>query len=157
HADFHIVAVADPDPRRCALAETAIPGVRTYADAATLLQHERLDFVDIAAPPALHAPLITAAAAAGVHVLCEKPLMVGQAEYQAVRRAVRRAGTVLYTVHNWKYSDAFAAVRQWLADGSLGALRSISFETTRDGCAVAAGDNWRVRAAVAGGGILTDH
>ncbi len=156
-ADFRIVAVADPDAERRALAESLLPGVRAYASAQEVLRREPLDFVDIAAPPALHAPLIVAAADAGVHALCEKPLTTSLADYAAIHAAVRAAGTVLFTVHNWKYSEAFRAVQQVLADGALGALSAISFDTARNGCAAAAGDNWRVRAAVAGGGILVDH
>ena len=72
--DFRIVAVADSDPQRRALAQELIPGVRTYGETTTLLRRERLDFVDIATPPAFHAPAILAAAEAGVHVLCEKPM-----------------------------------------------------------------------------------
>jgi predicted dehydrogenase len=156
-ADFRIVAVADPDAERRTVAESLLPGVRTYAGADELLDRERVDFVDIAAPPALHAPLIAAAAHAGVHVLCEKPLTTSLEDYTAIHAGVRAAGTVLCTVHNWKYSEAFRAVQQVLADGALGALSAISFDTARDGCAAASGDNWRVRAAVAGGGILVDH
>lgn len=154
---FEISAVADPDPARRALAGELIPGVRTYAESDELLQRERLDFVDIATPPAGHAPAITAAAAAGVHVLCEKPLTTSWDEYVALRDATRRAGIVLHTVHNWKYSEAFRVVSELLADGALGALTAISFDTARNGCAAATADNWRVRASVAGGGILVDH
>jgi predicted dehydrogenase len=155
--DFRMVAVCDPDPLRRQLAAELIPGVRTYADSATLLRDERLDFVDVATPPAFHRPAILAAAAAGVHVLCEKPLTTSWAEYEAVRAAVERAGVVLHTVHNWKYSEAFRAAHALLGSGALGALSAVAFDTARNGCAAASGDNWRVRAAVAGGGILVDH
>jgi len=74
-----------------------------------------------------------------------------------VRDAIRRAGVVLYTVHNWKYSEAFRTTQRLLSEGSLGPLNAVSFDTARNGCSVATGDNWRVRAAVAGGGILVDH
>ena len=155
--DFAIVAVADSDPQRRALAERLLPGVRTYPDAGALLRHEQLDFVDIATPPAFHAAAVIAAAEAGVHVLCEKPIPPSAREYRAVRAAVRRAGVVLYTVHNWKYSEAFRSARRVLADGNLGALSTISFDTARNGCAVTTAENWRVRASIAGGGILIDH
>ena len=155
--DVEIVAVADPDRERRALATTLIAGVRTYATADELLRSERIDFVDIATPPVAHAAAIMAAAHAGVHVLCEKPLTTSWDEYRVLRSAARRAGIVLHTVHNWKYSEAFCTVRQLLADGAVGALRTISFDTARNGCAAATGDNWRVRASVAGGGILVDH
>ncbi|HXQ20595.1 MAG TPA: Gfo/Idh/MocA family oxidoreductase [Candidatus Acidoferrales bacterium] len=156
-SDFRIVAVSDCDPQRRALAEQLIPGVRTYADSAALLRRERLDFVDIATPPAQHTAAVLAAANAGVHVLCEKPLTTSWKEYRAVRAAVQRAGVVLYTVDNWKYSEAFRVAREMLAGGALGALHAISFDTARNGCATATGDNWRVRASIAGGGILVDH
>jgi predicted dehydrogenase len=155
--DFRIVAVTDPDPERRACALSLLPGVHTYTDADALLHGEQLDFVDIAAPPAVHAPLVIAAANAGVHVLCEKPLTASMQEYSTVQAAVRRAGIVLHTVHNWKYSDAFRAVQRIMASGALGALRTITFDTARDGCAAATGDNWRMRAALSGGGILVDH
>jgi predicted dehydrogenase len=155
--DVRIVAVADSHPQRRAAAERVLPGVRTYARSDTLLHHERLDFVDIATPPAAHAPAIIAAARAGVHVLCEKPISISMAQYRAVRTALRCAGVVFHAVHNWKYSEAFGAVRQVLAAGVLGRLRAISLDTARNGYAAAVHDNWRVDAARAGGGILMDH
>ena len=156
-ADSRIVAVADCDPHRRLLAQRVLPGVRTYVSAGELLRSERLDFVDIATPPAFHAPAIVAAAEAGVHVLCEKPVCTSMKQYQAVRAAVQRAGVVLHTVHNWKYSEAFRTARQLLAEGALGALTTISFDTARNGCAPTTADNWRINASVAGGGILVDH
>jgi predicted dehydrogenase len=155
--DFRITAVSDPDPARCALAASLLPGVHTYARVEELLRNEPLDFVDISAPPALHTLLIVAAANAGIHVLCEKPLAVSLHDYSTARAAARRAGIVVHTVHNWKYSEAFLAVQRIIADGTLGAITEIVFETTRNGCAAATADNWRVRAGMAGGGILVDH
>lgn len=156
-SDFEIVAVVDSDGERRALAADAIPGARTYADVETLLQREHLDFVDIATPPVFHPAAITAAAKAGVHVLCEKPLTTSLPDYVELRHAVERAGIVLHTIHNWKYSEAFALTRRVVAAGELGGLRSIVFDTARNGCSVATRENWRVDAAVAGGGILVDH
>jgi len=156
-SDFRIVAVVDSDPRRRALAAAQLPGTRTYSTADELLRHERLDFVDIATPPAFHAPAIIAAAQAGVHVLCEKPITTSVHEYRAARDAIRRAGVVLHTVHNWKYSEAFRTVRQLLHAGTVGRLNGIAFHTARNGCASSTRENWRVQAAVAGGGILVDH
>ncbi len=156
-ADARIVAVADVDPERLAQARRLLPAARVYATADELLRQEPLDFVDIAAPPSLHAPMIVAAAAAGVHVLCEKPLTTSAVEYAAVRAAAARAGTVVYTVHNWKFSEAFQAAQRLLNQGAIGTLSGIRFETARNGCSVATGANWRIQAGVAGGGILVDH
>jgi predicted dehydrogenase len=155
-ADFRIVAVTDPDPDRRALAVQLIPEVRAYATVDELFRHEQLEFVDIASPPACHTAAILAAAAAGAHVLCEKPLNTSLQDYRAVRAAVQGAGVVLHTVHNWKYSEAFRTVRELLAHGRIGGAHSIFFDTARNGYAASTGD-WRVSPALAGGGILVDH
>src|SRR5262245_45854366 len=73
--DVRIVAVADITPARLELARASIPGVRTYPTWQALLEGEKeLDFVDICTPPSDHAEIADAAAARGLHVLCEKPL-----------------------------------------------------------------------------------
>ncbi|HYD49016.1 MAG TPA: Gfo/Idh/MocA family oxidoreductase [Terriglobales bacterium] len=153
---FEIVAVADPSPERRRAAELALPGVRTYTDHTALLAAERIDFVDIASPPAYHAPAMRAATEHQVHIVCEKPLTATRAEYLPVRQAVIAAGTVLYPVHNWKSAEAFRLAAAVIAAGSLGELRRLRFETHRNGWA-AGGNDWRTEAAIAGGGILVDH
>jgi len=154
--DFRIVAVSDCDAQRRTAAAGLLGGVHTYTTTEELLANEELDFVDIATPPAFHSQAIIAAAKAGVHVLCEKPLTTAVAEYRDVHAAVSHAGVVLHTVHNWKYSEAFRAVQLVLSQGGVGALKAISFDTARNGCAASNG-NWRMQAATAGGGILVDH
>jgi predicted dehydrogenase len=155
--DMHIVAVAEPNPDRRARAGALLPGAALYSDAARLLREVPLDFVDIATPPSLHARCIVAAAAAGVHVLCEKPLTPSLQDYERVREAVVSGGVTLFTVHNWKFSDPFRRVRALVADGAIGPLTRIEFETVRDGCAGGVADDWRMRRGLAGGGILVDH
>jgi predicted dehydrogenase len=155
--DVELIAVAEPDASRRAHAAALLPGIACYEDPGELLRRERVDFVDIAAPPALHASLIGAAAAAGAHVLCEKPLVVSLEELTRVRDAVARAGVTLFTVHNWTYSEPFRRVRALLDAGAVGPLASVAIEVLRDGCAAAAGAGWRTRGALAGGGILVDH
>jgi predicted dehydrogenase len=155
--DFELVAVADPDPHRRAVAEQLIPAARIYDDPARLLASEALDVVDIAAPPALHPPLAIGAAQAGCHILCEKPLATRLEDFRAVLAAVRAAGVTLCTVHNWKYSDQFARLVSLLQAGAVGRPTHLRLETIRAGRAASVGSEWRSDAAVAGGGILVDH
>ncbi len=156
-SDFRIVAVADPDSQRRALALKALPEARIYSDLTSLLAREDIDFVDVASPPAYHASAVTEAATAGKHILCEKPLTTALDEYAQIRSAAHRHGVVVHTVHNWKHSEAFRLVQAKVAAGGLGTLRSIVFDTARNGCSATTGENWRVDATVAGGGILVDH
>ncbi len=155
--DVQIVAVADVDPVRRALAARLLPVARVYPDASALLQREQPDIVDIATPPALHVPFVVEAAAAGCHILCEKPLATAVADYRRAARAVAASGVTLFTVHNWKHSAQFARVSALLAEGAVGRVRHIRLETIRNGWSVAVGGAWRSRAALAGGGILVDH
>lgn len=155
--DFRIVAVCEPDPMRQQCARETIPSVRLYDSLEELLAREDVDFVDIATPPAMHAAQVLAAARARVHVLCEKPLTTSFAEFEEMQRAVRAAGVVLHTVHNWRFSEAFRALRAEMQREEFGALHSITLETLRAGCAPGAGGLWRLDAGLAGGGILVDH
>lgn len=152
---FDIVAVADPSPARRERAVELLPDVHVYADPATLLQYESLDFVDIASPPAFHAGAIVAASQHKLHILCEKPLVPARAAYELVQQAVAAAGSVLHPVHNWKHAEAFTAMRQ-AATHDLGEVDEISFRVERNGWSVSAGD-WRSLRQLSGGGILVDH
>lgn len=156
-ADVRVVAVLDADSERRSLAARLLPGARVYDDAASLFRREQPDLVDIATPPALHAPLIVQAARHGCHVLCEKPLATSPVDYRVVARAVRDADVTLFTVHNWKHSEPFRRVSRIVHAGELGPLKQIRFQTVRNGQSVTVGEEWRTRAAIAGGGILVDH
>jgi len=155
--DFRLVAVAEPDESRRGAAARVLREARLYASAEELLAREEVDVVDIAAPPYRHATLIAQAAAAGAHVLCEKPLATSWAEYRAALEAVRSAGVVLFTVHNWKHSMQFGRVAALLAEGAIGRPLHVRLETIRNGRAVTVGTDWRASAEMGGGGIVVDH
>jgi predicted dehydrogenase len=159
--DISIVAAADPRPAaREALGER-LPNLRLYETADELLSREDLDFADICAPPAMHAGLIAAALEKGLHVLCEKPLVLAADELTPLRETALRKGRALAAVHNWRHAPILAAARSLLAEGAIGEVRFCRWETLREKPAAAAGDtgqtNWRVNPAVSGGGILMDH
>jgi predicted dehydrogenase len=152
--DVRIVAVADPDPARRAAAARLLPHARVGADAATLLAAERSVLVDIAAPPAVHVPLVEMAARAGCHVLCEKPLATRRAAFARAAAAARGVGVALGAVHNWKHAAQFQRAAGLLAEGALGRLAGARVHVER--CAPAPGA-WRTRRALAEGGVLVDH
>jgi predicted dehydrogenase len=159
--DVAIVAAADPRPAaRESLAER-LPDLRLYETADELLSREALDFADICAPPAMHAGLIAAALEKGLHVLCEKPLVLTEEELMLVRETALRKGRTLAAVHNWRHAPILAAAQKLIADGAIGEVRFCRWETLRKKPAASAGDtgqtNWRVDPAVSGGGILMDH
>jgi len=120
------------------------------------LAEAQADFVDICTPPGSHETLILGALGAGCHVLCEKPLVTGSTE--GVAAAAARTGRVLHCVHNWLEAPVCRRISTLVADGAVGAVRSLQWQTLRSRPAVSVGSaNWRTDPALAGGGILVDH
>ena len=115
-----------------------------------------VDAVDICLPHHLHADAAIAAAQAGKHILCEKPLCTTPEESARVRQAVREAGVTLMCAHNQLFLPAVVAAKQILASGELGDVYEVrtndAFRT--DMTAESAG--WRATAATSGGGELID-
>jgi predicted dehydrogenase len=159
-ADVTFAAAADArtDGKEAFL--TTYPGARWYASAESLLRAEaELDFVDIATPPASHAPLIRQALGASRHVLCEKPLVLASGEIPELAALAAARKRALVAVHNWKHAPALAKVSEFVQGGAVGEVRRCRWETLRTRPAAASGDgsNWRLDPAQSGGGILMDH
>lgn len=157
--DVRIVAAADTDPARRALA-AGLPGARWYGSARDLLAAEALDFVDICTPPSAHAELIRAALERDLHVLCEKPLVSSPAALAELAALAPARDRVLHTVHNWQRAPVVERTAHLLSAGAIGPVRRVAWETRRLRPAVVAGEvngNWRVDPEVAGGGVLADH
>jgi predicted dehydrogenase len=158
-AGAELVAATDAEALRRGVFLAACPDGQWFASIEELLAAGGLDFVDICTPPASHAPNIRQALAAGLHVLCEKPLAIRAAD--AIAAAGERRGRVLHTVHNWLEAPISRQISRLIAKGAIGAVRSIDWQTLRMQPAVSVAakgaENWRTDPAIAGGGILFDH
>jgi predicted dehydrogenase len=155
-----IAAVADTNPERRALAADLLPSARFYASAGDLFAAEPLDFVDICTPPSSHAGIIAAALEHGLHVLCEKPLVLSSTALAELAAAAARRDRVLHTVHNWHHASIVERAGRLIAAGAIGPVEHIAWETLRLRPAPAGNErrpNWRVDPDVAGGGVLSDH
>jgi len=82
-----------------------------------------IGLVDISSPGATHAPIATAAAAAGKHILCEKPLANSVAEARAMLRAAEAAGVIHMVGFNYRRVPAVTFARQIIDEGRLGDIR----------------------------------
>jgi predicted dehydrogenase len=159
--DVRIVAVADITPARLALARQMIPGVRTYATHEELLAAEQeLDFIDIATPPCDHAPIALAAAARGIHVLCEKPLTTSTESARKLLLTAAQRRVVIYPCHNYKHAPVIKTVREILASGKIGDVTTVTLNTYRPTHARGVAEwlaDWRRIKSYSGGGIAMDH
>ena len=103
-----------------------IDPAHVYADLDQLLAHEPgLDFVDIATAPNLHRAQTEAAAAHGLHVLCQKPLAPSLDDAQAMLAACQQAGVLLSVNENWRWRSWYREVQRQLRQGALGRLRYV--------------------------------
>jgi predicted dehydrogenase len=159
--DVRIIAATDAAPSREQAFLAACRDGRWHETVDDLLSGEKLDFVDICAPPGSHAPLIERALDAGLHVLSEKPLVTRAEDAERVAGAAARSGHVLHTVHNWLCAPVCRKITALVEEGAVGPVRSVRWRTLRTQPAIAVSAegiaNWRVDPEQAGGGILSDH
>jgi len=123
HAHTAVVAVSS---RRKSSAERFIaehaPDATAYDDLAAALTHPGVDIVCICTPQHVHCENVLAAAAAGKHIVIEKPVAISPAELRTMHQAVQRAGvkTVVSFVLRW--NPLFQQIKKHTATGDLGEL-----------------------------------
>lgn len=151
-----LVALADPDPARLERAHAAAPEARTFGRIEDLLADSAAQAVYVATPNNLHAPTAIAAARAGKHVLCEKPMAMDAAEGRAMVDAARDAGVQLMVAYMTLFNPAFEAAQRVVASGMLGELvfvrgrHSYTISPSRISSAAA----WRLDPAQGGGPLM---
>lgn len=120
-----LVAVADPVP---GAAERLSPG-RSYLDPHELIADPDVEAVAICSPAASHADLVVAAARAGKHVFCEKPMALTLDDADRAIDAARYAGVALQVGFNRRFATDFADMHARIAEGTIGTpqlLRSLT-------------------------------
>jgi len=150
-----VVDVADPRPAHPGL----LDGASYFPTLDALLRTQRVDFVDICAPPSTHADAIEICAREGLHILCEKPLTDRPASVARVSSALRGTQSVFVPCHQYKYAPLWSAIERCIAAGSLGRVTLARFEVWRtqaDTGTAAWNPAWRTQRELGGGGVLTD-
>jgi len=151
-------ACCDVDEARArALAEQyGVPHI--FTDVGALLRSGTVDMVMICTPHPSHAALVIAAAEAGIHVLCEKPLTIDLGEADRMVEAAERAGIKFGGIFQRRFWPAAQRIRRAIDAGQLG-------RTTLAECQVRiwrpreyfARDAWRGKWATEGGGALMNQ
>jgi predicted dehydrogenase len=152
-----IVGVADSQSKSAETAAKELGCGFWTTDYRELLARADVDVVDICVPNHLHEEIILAAAAAGKHVYCEKPLANSVAQAKRIVEAVEKAGVKNQLNFNFRYYPAITRARQMISEGFLGQIFSYR------GCYYRSSYinpdkplSWRLNKSIAGGGALFD-
>ena len=148
-----LVGFSDDDAARGARFVEAF-GLRHFARHEDLLA-EGLDAVLVCAENARRRALVELAAAAGAHVLCEKPIEATLADAEAMRDACEAAGVTFMTAFPMRFDASIMAVKGALERGELGALQAVNGINHSE--IPKAHRAWFADKALAGGGAVMDH
>jgi predicted dehydrogenase len=122
-----------------------------------LIKRKDIDVVDISTPGNLHAEMAIAAARAGKHVICEKPLANSLAEARDMLKSVQKAGVKNMVFFNYRRVPAVAFARQMIREGKLGDIYHFRAAYLQDWIVDAEFPLvWRLDKKIAGSGALGD-
>jgi predicted dehydrogenase len=119
-----VVALASRDADRAAAAAAQLGIESAYGSSEDLLATD-IDAVYIPLPNDMHAEWTMKAAAAGKHVLCEKPLGLTAAEARMMADACRTAGVKLAEAFMYRHHPTWVEARRLVEAGSIGKLQSV--------------------------------
>lgn len=128
-------------------------GARAYADHRQMFEETALDGVVITVPHSLHARITLDAAAAGLHVLVEKPMATTVADCRAMTEGCAQAGVRLAVGHVLHFLPSVREAERILRSGRLGEPVVITERRTAD-YAPGSRPDWFFDPQIAGGGIV---
>ena len=124
-ARCEVAAIASRDLERARAAASELRIARAHGSYEDLLADPDVDAVYIPLPNHLHAEWTIAAARAGKHVLCEKPLAMTAADAERMIEACEAEGVLLMEAFMYRLHPSWEAVRELVASGRIGELRAV--------------------------------
>ena len=155
HVKVTALVSGSRDKARAVAAQYNVPetGLYGYDDFDRIKDNPAVDIVYIVLPNAMHREWTERAAAAGKHVLCEKPMSTSSVDAQAMVDAVKAAGKLLMIAYRCQYEPYNRTAIKLARGGELGELRLIEAVNGQNN---ANNGQWRHVKALAGGGSLPD-
>ncbi len=147
-----LVAIYDDDRARLKEAAEKYGVKDVYDDCRKLLAREDVDAVIVTSENARHREHVIAAAEAGKHIICEKPIATTLRDADEMIRAAERAGVKLQIAFVMRYHDVTVHVKEMIDRGEIGDILAIT--TTNHGKYPGL---WFGDSELAGGGAFMDH
>ncbi|MDD9949656.1 MAG: Gfo/Idh/MocA family oxidoreductase [candidate division Zixibacteria bacterium] len=152
-----LVVCADDVANRCEQARNMLGFTRTTTDWREIMDDPEVSVVNITAPNHLHLDMVRAAAKAGKHVFCEKPVGRSPAETAEIAQVAAEAGVLTWVGYNYRWAPLVQHTLSLVADGVLGDITHYrgrffaGYASHPDGVL-----SWRFRREDAGSGALGD-
>ncbi|MGP1907733.1 Gfo/Idh/MocA family protein [Metabacillus sp. JX24] len=133
-------------------------GFESYeTDWRELIKRDDIDLIDIVTPNHSHAEIAIAAAEAGKHVICEKPLALNAEEAERMLAAAEKNGVVHMISHNYRFAPAVQYAKKLIEEGRLGKIYHVRATYLQDWLMdpdfpIA----WRLKKEITGSGALGD-
>ncbi len=164
--EYRLVAGAlSSDPARATASGAALglDPARSYADFRAMSRRERrlkdgIEAVAIVTPNHMHFPVAKAFLKAGIHVICDKPMVTSSREARALRKLVAPSGALFACTYNYSGYPMVRQAREMVAAGEIGEIRVVQVEYVQDWLTEpieASGQkqaDWRMDPARSGGG-----
>lgn len=127
------------------------------SDWRSVVRRPDIDIVDIVTPNDSHAEIAIAAAEAGKHIICEKPLARTGDEAKTMLDAVRKAGVIHMVAFNYRRTPAVALARKYVEEGRIGRVLNFRGTYLQDWSADPDSPlSWRFQKKIAGSGAVGD-
>jgi UDP-N-acetyl-2-amino-2-deoxyglucuronate dehydrogenase len=166
-ADFHARAIGDIPNARFTACCDKIPeraaklaekyGAKAFAGYDEMIKSDAVDIVTIATPSGLHMEPTVAAAQAGKHVLCEKPLDITLERIDAMIEAHDKAGTRLGGIFPYRFNNLMIPLRDAIASGRFGTITYAGVYVPWWRTGEYYQDSWHGTWALDGGGALMNQ
>lgn len=135
------------------------PALKFYSSTDELFANEKIDFIDITAPPKFHSSLIKEGIKNKVHILCEKPFTLTLDEAKETSNLLEKSGLVFMPCHQYRYSPTWQSFKNFLNENDPASKSLLQFNVFRmqaDQGGTTFQPAWRIDKQLSGGGILAD-
>lgn len=152
--DCELVALMVRDQSRADALATEFGALRGYANWQDVIADDEVDAVYVASPVHAHAEQVIAAAEAGKHVLCDKPMAMTSDECRSMIEACSSNGVHLQVCFLMRFSSVYQELRRRIASGEFGPI--VEARATMSKWMMPEQLGWRIRKDEGGGGPLMD-
>ncbi|KRE70104.1 Gfo/Idh/MocA family protein [Paenibacillus sp. Soil750] len=122
-----------------------------------LIERDDIDIIDIGTPNHLHAEIAIAAAQAGKHIICEKPLAMHKEQAFTMWKAAQKAGVIHMISHNYRFAPAIQYAKKLIDEGVIGDIYHVRAQYLQDWLMDADFPLvWRLKKDICGSGTLGD-